>query len=248
MVNLANNAEGYRCEMLKGDARLTRQLFITVDVVTTIISFILAYYLRRLLLTVVSFGSTTSLGEYSVTMLFIVLIWGASFNIQGAYVSQRFTSLGKEWKRIILTTVIGTLSLITAQYIFKLPDLPRSLILFFICISATGLMAEKALLYTLIQWLRRKGYNHKPTLIIGTGDMSRKFIRQVKNHPDWGLDIIGLLTIDSEEIEGIGDYKVIGTTDDFLHILHDSVIAEVIIALPIECLNEIQRLINSCHS
>lgn len=234
--------------MLKEHPRLSRQLAICCDVITAVSAFILAYYFRRFILIVIPFGAPTALSDYRLTMLFIALIWGVSLNIQGAYISQRFTSLRREWKRVVITTVIGTLTLIAAKYTFKLPDWPRSLILLFAGVSAAGLMVEKASLYMLIRWIRRKGYDCKVTLIVGNGEDSREFIRQVEDHPDWGLEIAGFLTIRTEEVgEKIGDHKVIGTTDDFLHILHESVIEEVIIILPILCFDEVQRLIRICE-
>ena len=97
--------------------------------------------------------------------------------------------------------------------------------------------------------MRRSGYNRKTVLIVGTGETSRKFLRQVENRPDWGLEIIGLLTTDPEQVgERIDNHKVIGATKDFLHILHEAVIEEAIIALPVERLDEIQRLIEICET
>jgi len=211
-------------------------------------AFIFAYYFRRFLLIAVPFGTPTALGDYRLTMLFIALIWGVSLNVQGAYIFQRFTSLRREGKRVIFTTVTGTLILIGIKYIFKLPDWPRSLMGLFVCMSAASLMVEKASLYMLIRWMRRKGYDRKTALIIGTEAASDEFIRQVEGHPDWGLDIVGFLTTYTDEVgHQIAGHKVIGTTDDFLQILHESVIEEVIIALPIEYLDEIQRLLQICE-
>jgi exopolysaccharide biosynthesis polyprenyl glycosylphosphotransferase len=234
--------------MLKEHAWLTRQFAITVDIATVIVAFILSFYVRRALLFLIPFGAPTSPSDYALLLIIIPIIWWALLNVQNAYTWQRFTSLNAEYRRIFKTTVFGTLILMTVVFIFRIRDLPRSLIAMFAVLSFLLLVLEKTLLSYLIGQMRKRGRNRKKTLIVGTGELAGEFAATADKYTDWGLKVIGFLTDKPEEIgKKLYDAKVLGLYDDLIPILHEQTVEEVVFALPSKDLNIAHEMLTLCE-
>jgi len=234
--------------MLKEHARLTRQFAITIDVATVVIAFILSFYVRQILLFVIPFGIQVPVGDYIYLLFIVPPIWWALLNMQNAYTWQRFTSLKTEYRRVLKTTVFGTLILMAVVFIFRIRALPRSLIALFAVLSFLLLVLEKTLLYYMIGQMRKRGRNLKKALIVGTGELAGEFAATADKYTDWGLEVIGFLTDKPEEIgKKLYDAKVLGFYDDLIPILHEQVIEEVVFALPSKDLNTARAMLTLCE-
>ncbi|MBC8232618.1 sugar transferase [bacterium] len=251
--------------MLKEHARLSRQFAITVDIATVIVAFILSFYVRWALLFLIPFGVNTSLSDYALLLIVIPIIWWALLNVQNAYTWQRFTSLKTEYRRVFKTTVFGTLILMAVVFIFRIRDLPRSLITIFPVLSFLLLVLEKTLLYHMIGRMRKQGRNRKKALIVGTGELAEEFAAIADKYTDWGLEVIGFLTNKTEEtgkknterglwMAELGcsqlrtcDVKVLGTYEDLLTIIHELGVEEVVLALPAKDLNMAHKMLTLCE-
>ena len=185
--------------MLKEHARLSRQFAITVDALTVIVAFISSFYIRRLLLFSVPFGAQTSLSDYAFLVILVPIIWWALLNMQNAYTWQRFTSLWTEYQKLFKTTAWGTLILTLIAFVFRLHNLPRSLIALFAVVSLLLLIIEKTFLYQMIGQIRKHGHNRKRTLVVGTGDLACSFANTTELYPEWGLEVIGFLAKEPEK-------------------------------------------------
>ena len=117
--------------MLKDFFRFLRQISIISDVLTTVGSFIAAYFIRLLILEIIPFGGPTELTDYWEFILVIIFLWWWIFSLQGAYTSGRFTSLFQEIKAAFKTVFFGTLVLLSTAFLLKLYFPPRSLIIIF---------------------------------------------------------------------------------------------------------------------
>ena len=234
--------------MLKEYARLIRQSAITIDIVTVVISYILAHYVRSLLRVIVPFGTEITFSDYTTIILLIPAVWWMILNAQGAYKSQRFTSLLTEYKLILKTTIYSTLTVGAIAFVFKLRFPPRSMLALFVIISFCLLTLEKRLFYYIIGKTREKGYNKKTVLIVGTGKLATEFAEATRKYSDWGLDLIGFLTDDTSEV-GTKLYgtEVLGVYNDLMSILHERVVEEVIFALPTEDLHIVQKMLALCE-
>lgn len=233
--------------MLK-DARLTRQFAISVDIATVALSLIIAYYIRIGILTIFPFGAETTLKDYSVIFIMLAITWWGLLTVQGAYKSQRFTSLFAEYKRVLKTTLYGTAVLVIIAFALKIHFLPRSLVFIFAIISFFLLLCEKTLVYYMIGKMREQGYNRKTALILGTGNLAQEFAEATRKYPEWGLDVIGFLSQDESQVGNkLCHAKVLGAFNNFIPILHERIVEEVIFALPTQDLNIMHDIIYICE-
>lgn len=174
--------------------------------------------------------------------------WIAVLSMQGMYRDIRTSRFIVIVGIILRTSIITTLVLGTAIFLFKLTLTSRLFIATFIVTTVVFLITEKHLLGFFLDYIHRLGYNQVNLLIVGTGKRARQFIRNVKEHSNWGLRIIGLIDDDhgmfGKQIEG---YRVLGRIQDIPFIIHRKVIDRVIFVVPRLWLNRIDEAILACE-
>ncbi|MBI4649980.1 sugar transferase, partial [Candidatus Desantisbacteria bacterium] len=98
------------------------------------------------------------------------------------------------------------------------------------------------------KYWRKKGYNTRNILIIGTGTRAQNFIKSIEKHSEWGLKILGLLDEDPRKKDQIiNNYKVIGCFEDLVGILHTNVVDHAIFIVPRLWFEKIENLISICE-
>jgi exopolysaccharide biosynthesis polyprenyl glycosylphosphotransferase len=229
-----------------------RILVQATDVVTTLLSFVMAYYLWRLIQVLAPVEQRTAFfepvlshaGFMAITSVLVVVI----FQAQKAYSYQRFTSFAKEVKIILKTSIILWLLLIGMAFLVRPGYLPRTLMLIFGAVNFFLLTMEKFLLFKIAKALRKRGKNRKSVLIVGTGDQTERFMEVINNHFPWGLDIAGFLDAQGDKVgQELYGKKVLGSFNDILPVLHTHQLDEVIITVSTRRMGEIRNVLDACE-
>ncbi len=94
---------------------------------------------------------------------------------------------------VLRTTVVGTilLFLVTFEYSDPLP-LTRVILLAYFGLVYLVLAGGRVLLLTILKFLRRRGVGLSPTLLVGTGERAREFLKRVQKSPDLGFRLVGV--------------------------------------------------------
>ena len=232
--------------MITNYPKLTRLWVAFLDVGVTFFSYACAVYLRNELVKLYPFGSPVAWNAHWEILVMVILIWRGLFGFQESYVGQRFTSLKAEMVIVSKTVILGTMIILTFAFFIK-SNIPRSFIFIFAFVNLVFLFVEKALLFSLIGYLRGKGKNIKKVFVLGVGDVSKTFIDSVRQYPDWGIKILGLICKDEVNVgsERFG-YKLVGHTRDLRELLHLNPIDELIIALPAKYFHAVEEVMNIC--
>jgi len=174
--------------MFKDFFRFLREISIVCDTLTTVSSFVAAYFIRLAILKIIPFGAPTELADYWELVLVVVFLWWWIFSLQGAYTSEWFTSLRQEVKTAFKTIFFGTLILLSGAFLLKLQSPPRSLILIFAGVNFSFLTVQKTAIYYLVDYLRKKGYHRKSVIIGGTG---RKAVTGRNGEGEFFIEVSG---------------------------------------------------------
>ena len=223
-------------------------LFIT-DLIVTIVAFFVAFYLRQVsILLEWNTGTTLDKNEHFVLIFIIIPIWAGLLKHYGAYNSFR----KKEWTEIVWiflkTTGVGIFLLGTAIFFFKLKTISRIFILLFGVINLIFLAIQRLLLQKFLRFMRKKGFNYRRVLIIGTGKRAREFTNVINLRPELGLKIVGYvdddpMPQDKKALEG----KIVGQIKDIPHIVKNDIIDEIVIAVPRRFLNRLEDTVNTLN-
>jgi exopolysaccharide biosynthesis polyprenyl glycosylphosphotransferase len=134
-------------------------------------------------------------------------------------------------------------------FLLKMRYVGRALILLFMVLTSIALTAEKIFIFSGLKYLRKKGFNQRRMVIVGTGKRAVALIHRIKNHPEWGFKILG--AIEDEPGRGVAKVdgvEVIGDIDNICEILKKRAVDEVMIVVPRSRLNFIEKAVLSCET
>ncbi|UCE05020.1 MAG: sugar transferase [bacterium] len=235
--------------MLRRHLRLTPGVPLLFDLITTVLSFLLTFPIRSLIIKIYPFGDNVLLADYFPLLFPILVIWTILFNIQKSSVELRYPSFSNEIKRIVKTVIMGEIFLFMLLYSFRFYDLSRTLIWLFGIVNFIALLVERYCLLLCLEYFRTKGINRRSVLIIGDGEHSKRLVEYIETYSDWGLDIVGFLDGNGHEVgsEFYGS-KILGRLEDLPEVLHNHFIEEVIFALPLSKLEKAKNLLQLCET
>lgn len=237
--------------MLKQNAKIFSFLMLTVDLFIAVSSFISAYYIRGNYLNKY-LGAIPPLGNHlQLILLLIFPLWVLIFTRQKLYESQRINTIKAEVFGIIKAIVLSTLLVSAFSFIFNLDYLSRGLILLFAFINILSAILVRVSIRLFLRFIRKKGYNYRKFLIVGTGKEVEKNAQLVREFKYWGIRILGFIVPGSEnngnnnhELKG---YDILGNIDNLSHILYSQCVDGVIVALPVSHLKNLEKTLSVCE-
>jgi sugar transferase (PEP-CTERM system associated) len=152
--------------------------------------------------------------------------------IQGAFYYSGFYDLGATrraravYERALRGVTLGALVLLVAFYPLPPIEIGRGMFLVSLALSTLCVPAWRLLYNGVTEgstFLRR-------TLIVGNGELALEVARLVRDRPDLGLELVGLLARDRVQVES--DTWVIGTYRELLDIVRRRRIDVVLVAYP----------------
>jgi exopolysaccharide biosynthesis polyprenyl glycosylphosphotransferase len=187
------------------------------------------------------------LPEHYLLIFFLGLFIVYLFKKQNAYNYLRFTSLITEYLIILKVTTILIVISIILIFMFRI-HFPRTTIILFFGLLIILFVVQKTIVYKLAANVRKKGKNPKRILIVGIGEKTKHFINTVSQNLNWGLDIVGLLNENNDDLdqEYLG-VKIIGTYSEIEQVLATINPEEVIITFSSDQFYKIKFVLNVCE-
>jgi len=243
--------------MIKEYEAFLKKMMIFADLLILAVSFILAYFIRANIYHLYKFdlfpsrvvmGTIHPLDKYLWLLLIILPVWHGLLSSQGLYESFRTKRLTEIVWIIMKTGFLATLITGTLIFVFKLTYVSRIFVALFSAISVTLLSLEKILLIQSFKHASPREDSYKHLLVVGTGKRAEKFVQMVKQRPEWGIKIVGIIDDEPEKIGiDVSNIKVIGLLKDIPNILHEKIIDEVVFIVPRLWLSRIEQSILSCE-
>ncbi len=226
--------------MIKENQRLLNQLNVCSDGVLIFFSLLLAYYIRFHVLrgTVsVPFSSYLWLAAAAAALCL------CTYAVAGLYGSYRSVRFHKEAQTLLLATLLDTMILITALFVFRLTEMSRWMLVFFCALNYGALLSKRALLRVVLRRYRRMGYNQKHVLVVGDGAMAKKYVERIRQDRNLGFQADGYVADGASwrDLERLGGY------DRLEEILEQKRPDEVVVAMSAEEYLLTGRIITVCE-
>lgn len=173
--------------MLKQQATFLNRLIQVIDVLVITAAFFAAYLLR-----VSQQPLLDPPQDYLWFLLVVLPVWHVLMHKYFLYGSIRTLSVPRIIFSLVKVHVIGGVVAAAAIYLIHAQDFRRGLFSFFLLLSFLFLTTGKLTLKALLSYFRRKGYNTRNILIIGSNKRTEHFVQLVKEHVNWGLSIAGV--------------------------------------------------------
>jgi Undecaprenyl-phosphate glucose phosphotransferase len=134
--------------------------------------------------------------------------------------------------------------LIATTYLSRKFEFSRLAFFYFWVMSILGLTVTRYFARKTLGILRKRGYNQRFALIAGTGELGRKILEKVELYPELGIQVIGFLTRQLEEVgKKIENVPVLGQYGNLDRILGENKVDIFFIALPINEYEGLEGLI-----
>lgn len=205
------------------------------DVIAILATFTIQYYLRfesGLIESSVEFNFTV----FITSAIIFLIAWVTFFFFAGMYKNWYLRSPFDELFSIIRVVFTGTFILV----FFVLSELsgsPRMLFIIYFLVFTANISFGRFLARRLQKILRTKGIISIPAIIVGTSAKSREFYIKTKRAKPWGYNSIGVVLIDSNELNNWNaqheltfEIPLLGTVENLDEILDTIMPSEIIIS------------------
>jgi Undecaprenyl-phosphate glucose phosphotransferase len=228
--------------VLKANARLFEQLTLVGDLVLIAGCWVLSYYLRFYLSPVPVYRGIPPLGPYLYLLGPIVVVWAVAFRAFDLYRPRRLGSRLSEWVDIAKASTLGSLVLVAMMaFFFRSFEFSRLVILYFWVLSIVSVSFSRAVFREGLRVARRRGYNLRHAVIVGSGELAESVIGRLRFRPDVGIQVLGVV---SDDKEGVGPQtKWLGGYADLRAVLDSHPVDHVILAMPHDDIGRLPTLI-----
>jgi exopolysaccharide biosynthesis polyprenyl glycosylphosphotransferase len=170
----------------------------------------------------------------------VVLVWfGGLYRVRARW------SLRTEAVGLLRATAVLLLATITLLFVIKISDASRLLIgVLFVALAASAIVSRVAL-RAMFAWLRRRGYMTRNMLVLGANAAGQEFADRIERHPDLGIRVIGHLAAPDGAAQGL-TRPVIGRLEQIESVLHNQVVDEVAVCLPVTSWDLVEPVTRLC--
>lgn len=233
--------------MLKQKAKFVAFAVYLTEIVLLLLAFFSAYWFRHLYL-LEKYGPLNPFSNYIWLVYTILPLWSVLFYYFNLYESQRTKTFWKEAWKLTQISFCGTLLLMAIVFVAKADYISRFFVILFGCLSFLFLFIERLILRTFLRAARKRGYNFRNILVVGTGRRAREVAEIVSKNKHWGLKLIGFVSDNPEtKIERVGKSPVLGHVADLPSMLQNDVVDELIFAVSRKRLEELEEIFLLCE-
>ncbi len=190
-----------------------------------------------------------SIDLYLRVFWLVLALWAVLLRVRGEYHHLRIQTYYKVAMGQFVNGVIFFALFSSGAFLFKFDFLSRFFILFYTVSTILYLMTNRLFVLWLAYYVRRKGYNFRNILLVGTGRRAQEFLSLVAMHKEWGYRVLGLLDKDADVLgKKIAGYEVMGTLQELPRLLENNIVDEVVFVVPRSWLKEIENCILYCEA
>jgi len=225
---------------------LVKTALAVTDVALTVLSFMLAFYLRHhdLIIHRTPSGDWTWSREFAPYVLLVPLVIPIRLLLLRYYDLYRIRgefSFVEDMARVFRAIAIGSLLIVAATFMYRggvtyrTFSYSRAVFLFDFLLALASIGLVRMLLRGGQVLVRRRGINLIPTLIVGRGPEAVLCIQEMRARPELGYRVIGIVDNGSMEALAGSSFEgvpVIGNLRSLPQVIRDSGANEVIISDP----------------
>ena len=129
-------------------------------------------------------------------LLLVNIVWLLVASLSKNFKIKRPLMLKDNLNRFLLTLIYHLLIVLGIIYLFKLYDISRSELITSYALFFMFAVMQRSMLFFFLDYIRKKGYNHRKILIIGDEKIARRLVDSFSNHPEYGYDLADFISED----------------------------------------------------
>ncbi len=234
--------------MVKQHPRLFSTLLVVNDLIMVLVAGIVAFWIR-FYSGWIPVKAVADPNPYLIVLTLAAPLTLIFFSLFGVYEPRRTASIFSDTIPILLSSAatVGAISAFT--FFYREVSFSRLTFLLFGGILFLLSGTERIFLRWLIRYLRKRGFNVKRLLVVGAGELGLRVVQAVRNHPEYGYKIIGMLDdyISNGYFKKDHGVEVLGRIRELPELVAKYDVDKVIIALPVRAYDKIRRIVEKCE-
>lgn len=231
--------------MLKKHSKFFESLLLFMDWFVLSLSWMSSYYLRMYSGIVPVYSGIPPLKIYLSLLIFMIPLWGMVFKVFGLYRPRRVSTRLSEFVDIAKASTFATLALLSLTFFIRQYAFSRLTFFYFWLLNIIFLCLTRIVFREFLRFLRKKGYNQRHALIVGTERLGQDLVTNLKKHPELGIQVSGFLTKDTQEVgHEIQGIKVVGGYSDVRNWVIQHGIDILFISLPFHAHNQLKEVLD----
>ncbi|HVS16210.1 MAG TPA: undecaprenyl-phosphate glucose phosphotransferase [Thermoanaerobaculia bacterium] len=244
--------------MIRQRHRETAAIFLTGDLIATLVAFLGAWWLRFEVQVVPLTKNVPESGPYLLLLPFIVVVWPIVFYFHGLYQIRRGQSRVEEFFSLFVAKLLAVVLLAGITTFWRPAREPGSLeyftysrafLVLFFSVGVLLIAATRFSIRATLRSLRRRGQNLRRILVVGAGVIGREITERLLAHRELGFEVVGFLDDDpglaSSSFFGV---PVLGRVADAGEVIERENVDQLMIALPLDAHKKILRLLDQVSS
>lgn len=230
--------------MLKKHSQFFENLLLLFDLMVIYTAWFAAYGLRFSGWPIPVYYGIPPLEEYLFLCWFMPLIWWVIFRAMNMYRPRRISSHLTEAYDVLKATTVAVGLLMVVAYVGKQETVSRILFGYFWGLSYAGLIGSRLIFRELLRFARRRGYNLRHILILGTDELGQTLCGDIGRHPELGFNVVGFLTRNAYEVgQRLQGVEIIGHIDHVSTFVRSHGVDQIFIALPLEAMSALEKIL-----
>jgi exopolysaccharide biosynthesis polyprenyl glycosylphosphotransferase len=214
------------------------------DLAATVGSFFLAAWIRGK--AEVEPGKPFHLALHLWLLPVVLAVWAPLLWRWGFHRAQRTDQPGLELWKLVKTVAVGSL-VVLAVIVLRKFDPSRAFLALFVGLDAALLFLLRMACVSVAHHQRKRGYDRVYVIVAGTGKAARQHVERIKVHPEWGLEVKGLLAeVPKLSLDEVAGFKVLGSLADLPDLLKKEVVDEVHFAVSRRTLERLDEAVLVC--
>ncbi len=233
--------------MLRERIHALRTLHLVIDLLLTG----LAYGCTLGLVHLIRPGSLITLDFTNTDLLNLLAvgtIWGILVSRQKQSYLYRTQPIPTILKSVLRLVVVGGLFFAAWLIVGRHLGYGRLFLATFVAIDFIFLAGLRLTILGILHHYRKHGRNQQTALIVGTGKLARKLVRDIDNAPQWGIKVLGFIEPrSSNQLRRYWDIPVVGSLRNMPDIIKAIQVDFVVFALSPDYLGGIDAAIGLCE-
>ncbi len=233
--------------MIRDNQQILNRINVVIDAVIVAVSMILAFHLY-FFIKPPQWIYYLGIEYYYQILPFVVPGYILVYSFCDIYTSHRTGRRYWELFQLIKANIIGLLALMLFVYnIARDINYSRGVLVMFCMLNIFFCGLYRGILRQILRNFRKKGYNIKHVLLVGYSRSAESYMDRIRENPQWGYDVVGVL---DEHVPAGAMYhgvKVLGTLGNLEYILPEHKLDEIVIALPLEDYEKLEETVSICE-
>ncbi len=230
---------------MKKHSQFVLSIFFVMELFLLSFCWLLSYYVRFHVDPFFPASAYVPGTVYLWSLIPLLLIWSISSRIFRLYLPRRIGRGFREIKGIWAAMTVTLMIMVCFLYATEQFQFSRLAYLYFWVAGITILSLERGIVRKLLKSIRKRGYNLRFGLVIGSGTLLEKLLDSISHHPELGITVTGIITDRKEAMnETRRGIPILGEIDQLEEVMNRPGWDIVFVALPIEAHRYLGNILN----